>query len=70
MTDFERLSEEIEKSHEGIGAIEFLPNEVLPNPVIRAFVKIEDAINETSEAIKAKKTTLSKASSMSLNKLK
>ena len=71
MTDFERLSEEVDKSAEGISsAVEFLPGDVLPNPVIRAFVKIEDAINEANEGIKSKKLNLSKASSMSLNKLK
>ena len=71
MTDFETLTNEIDKSAQNVGgSVDFEPNDVLPNPIIRAFVKIEDSINEANEAIKAKKTTLSKASSVSLNKLK
>ena len=71
MTDFETLTNEIDKSASNIGgSVDFEPNDVLPNPIIRAFVKIEDSITEANEAIKAKKTTLSKASSVSLNKLK
>lgn len=47
MTDFERLSEEIDKSVNGAGgAVEILAGDVLPNSVIRQFAKIEDAILE------------------------
>ena len=46
------------------------PNEVIPLVVVRALVKIEDAINETQQEVKDKKKTLSKQNSVSLNKLK
>jgi hypothetical protein len=71
MTDFEKLTDEIEKSSSGVGgAVEFEAGDKLPNSVIRAFVKIEDCIIETAEATKSKKSTLSKQSSVSFNKLK
>lgn len=71
MSDFERLSEEVQKSVDGIStAVELLPGDVLPNIIIRAFVKIEDAINETAQQTKEKKLTLSKQNSVSFNKLK
>jgi hypothetical protein len=71
MTDFEILTNEIDKSAQNVGgSVDFEPNDVLPNPIIRAFIKIEDSINDANEAIKAKKLTLSKASSVALNKLK
>jgi len=71
MTDFERLADEIEKSSQGVsGAVEFEAGDILPIIVIRALVKIEDCINDTNEAVKAKKSTLSKISSVAFNKLK
>ncbi len=61
MTDFERLTEEIDKAaNGGDTAIALLPGDVLPNYVIRALIKIEDCINDTQDAIKAKKMNLSK----------
>jgi len=71
LTDFEKLSEEVDKSLAGnVALIDIEKGDILPNVVIRAFVKIEDAINETQQATKDKKMTLSKQSSMSLTKLK
>ena len=71
MSDFERLSEEIQRSVDGItNTVEIEAGDKLPNYVIRAFIKIEDAINESNHAVKDKKLTLSKQNSMSLNKLK
>ena len=71
LSDFERLSEEVDKSLAGNAAlIELEKGDILPNVVVRAFVKIEDAINESTQAAKEKKLTLSKQNSMSLNKLK
>jgi len=71
IVDFEKLTAEIQKSLDGLGgAIVFLEGEKLPNSVIRAFVKIEDAINDSNQAVKDKKLTLSKQNSVSLNKLK
>ena len=71
LTDFERLSEEVDKSLAGNAAlIDLEQGDILPNVVVRAFVKIEDAINESTQATKEKKLTLSKQNSMSLNKLK
>ena len=70
LTDFERLSEEVDKSLAGNAAlIDLEQGDILPNVVVRAFVKIEDAINESTQATKEKKLTLSKQNSMSLNKL-
>ena len=64
MTDFERLTSEIQKSLDNVGGvIVFEAGEKLPNSVIRAFVKIEDAINESNQAVKDKKVTLSKQNS-------
>ena len=64
MTDFERLTTEIQKSLDNVGGvIVFEAGEKLPNSVIRAFVKIEDAINESNQAVKDKKVTLSKQNS-------
>ena len=61
LTDFERISEEVEKSVSGAGGVfEIAANEVLPITVIRAYVKIEDCINETTQASKEKKNALSK----------
>jgi hypothetical protein len=61
MTDFERLTEEIQRALDGIGnTVEMEPGDKLPNAVLRAFIKIEDAINETNQAVKDKKITLSK----------
>lgn len=45
MTDFERLSEEIERA--GSGGAVVLEGDLLPLVVVRALAKIEDAINET-----------------------
>lgn len=71
LSDFERLSEEVDKSLNGNAAlIDLEKGDILPNVVARAFVKIEDAINESTQATKEKKVTLSKQNSMSLNKLK
>lgn len=71
LTDFERLSEEVDKSVQGAGGVvEIEAGEVLPLSVIRAFVKIEDCINEAVQTSKDKKSSLSKQSSVSLNKLK
>lgn len=71
MTDFERLTTEIQRSLDNIGGvIVFEAGEKMPNNVIRAFIKIEDAINESNQAVKDKKLTLSKQNSVSLNKLK
>jgi hypothetical protein len=71
MSDFERLSEEIQRSLDGISnAVEMEAGDKLPNYVIRAFIKIEDAINETNQSVKEKKLTLSKQNSVSFNKLK
>jgi hypothetical protein len=64
MTDFERLTTEIQKSLDNVGGvIVFEAGEKLPNSVIRAFVKIEDAINESNQAVKDKKLSLSKQNS-------
>jgi hypothetical protein len=64
MVDFERLTTEIQKSLDNVGGvIVFEAGEKLPNSVIRAFIKIEDAINESSQAVKDKKLTLSKQNS-------
>ncbi len=71
LTDFERLSDEIDKSLQGAGGIvEIEAGDVLPVSVVRALVKIEDCINEGVQASKDKKSSLSKLSSVSLNKLK
>lgn len=43
---------------------------MLPVRFLRVLVKIENAINETNQAIKEKKTNLNKTNSMALNKLK
>ena len=61
-TDFDRLTEEIDKSVNGIttSVVVMEPNEVIPLVVVRALVKIEDAINETQQEVKDKKKTLSK----------
>lgn len=64
MVDFERLTTDIQKSLDNVGGvIVFEAGEKLPNSVIRAFIKIEDAINESSQAVKDKKLTLSKQNS-------
>ena len=64
MVDFERLTTEIQKSLDNVGGvIVFEAGEKLPNSVIRAFIKIENAINESSQAVKDKKLTLSKQNS-------
>jgi hypothetical protein len=48
MQDFEKLSEEVDKSANHGGVIfEKGKDQVLPNYIVRAFVKIEDAIAET-----------------------
>lgn len=67
MTDFERLSEEIERSVNGAGgAIDLLAGDVLPNNVIRQFAKIEDAILECKDKV----NKMAKQTAMSYNKLK
>jgi hypothetical protein len=43
---------------------------VLPIQYLRLLIKIEDAINETSQQVKDKKLNLNKTNSVSLNKLK
>jgi hypothetical protein len=43
---------------------------ILSNLVLRAFYKIEEAINETQKNTKEKKVTLSKTNSVAFNKLK
>ena len=59
MTDFETLTNEIDKSASNIGgSVDFEPNDVLPNPIIRAFVKIEDSITEANEAICPRRLSL------------
>jgi len=72
MGDFERFTEELQKDHDsGQGLIYPKGAEgVLPLAYLRVLVKIEDAINETSQQVKDKKVTLNKTNSVSLNKLK
>lgn len=70
LADFEKISEEIDKSVSGMGAITLEAGDVLPREVVRALVKIEDSINETVQATKDKKVNLSKQNSVSFNKLK
>lgn len=71
MTDFERYCEEIERDINGVQLLfNGAKDNVLPVNVVRIFVKIEDAINDTQEQVKNKKVTLNKTNSVSLNKLK
>lgn len=71
LADFEHLSEEVDKALNGaFGLIELDKGDILPKVVVRAFVKIEDAITDTQQSTKDKKVTLSKQSSVSFNKLR
>jgi hypothetical protein len=71
LTDFERLSEEVDKALNGApGFVDLEKGDILPTPILRAFIKIEDTINETVQATKDKKMNLSKQNSVSFNKLK
>lgn len=48
MQDFERLSEEVDKSlNSHGGAVTLEAGDTLPLMILRAFIKIEDCINET-----------------------
>ena len=50
ISDFEKLSDEIERDTKIPGGVIFkTKEEILPNFVIRAFVKIEDEMNEVKE---------------------
>jgi translation initiation factor 3 subunit C len=72
MTDFERFCEDIERDQASHASVIFESSKdgVLPISVLRIFVKIEDAINDTQNSVKDKKVTLNKTNSVSLNKLK
>lgn len=72
MHDFEKFCEELEKDQEqNRGNIYKAGSDgVLPIQYLRILVKIEDAINETSNLVKEKKLNLNKTNSVQLNKLK
>jgi translation initiation factor 3 subunit C len=73
MTDFERYTEELQKDFDNNAGIIYNKNDkegVLPIQYLRILVKIEDAMNDVTQATKDKKVTLNKTNSVSLNKLK
>ena len=72
MHDFEKFCEEIEKDQEQSRGIIYKVGSdgSLPIQYLRILVKIEDAINDTTNLVKEKKLNLNKTNSVQLNKLK
>lgn len=73
MTDFEKYTEELQRDFDNNAGIIYNKNDkegVLPIQYLRILVKIEDAMNDVTQATKDKKVTLNKTNSVSLNKLK
>lgn len=71
--DFESYSAELQKDYDqqrGMIYQKALGDGVLPIQYLRVLVKMENAINETSQSVKDKKVNLNKTNSVALNKLK
>lgn len=67
MSDFEKLSEEIERSvNNAGGAIDIGTDDILPKNVIRQFAKIEDALTDAKDKV----NKMNKQSSVFYNKLR
>lgn len=72
MSDFEKFTEELQRDQDTNQGLIYPKGAdgVLPLAYLRVLVKIEDAINDTTQQVKDKKVTLNKTNSVSLNKLK